>query len=45
MVIKVNFWGVYPWVRGGWGGLCEFFLTDFDPGYVVGVYELSSYSG
>ena len=30
-----------PWVGGGWGGLCEIFLTDLDPGYVAGEYELS----
>ena len=30
---------VYPWVGGGWGELCEIFLTD--PGYVAGEYELS----
>ena len=31
--------------RGDGGGLCEIFLTDFDPSYVVGEYELSRYSG
>ena len=42
MVKKVNFFrGGYPWVGGGWGGLCEIFLTDLDPGYVAGEYELS----
>ena len=34
------FRGGYPWVGGGWGG-CEIFLTDLDPGYVAGEYELS----
>ena len=24
-----------------WGGLCEIFLTDLDPGYRAGEYELS----
>ena len=42
MVKKFNFFqGGYPWVGGGWGGLCEIFLTDLDPGYVAGEYELS----
>ena len=42
MVKKVNFFRrVYPWVGGGWGGLCEIFLTDLDPGYVAGEYKLS----
>ena len=27
--------------RGWLGGLCEIFLTDLDPGYVAGEYELS----
>ena len=27
--------------RGGWGGLCEIFLTDLNPGYGAGEYELS----
>ena len=35
------FQGGYPWVGGGWGGLCEIFLTDLDPGCVAGEYELS----
>ena len=43
MVKKIG--GSYPWAGGGWGGLCEIFLTDLDPGYVVGEYELSRYSG
>ena len=44
-VKNVNFWGGYPWGGGGGGKLCRFFLTDPDPGYVVGEYELSRYSG
>ena len=34
-VKKVNFlWGL-PMGRGWWGGLCEIFLTNLNPGYVV----------
>ena len=42
---KVNFLGGYPWGGGGGEGLCCIFLSDLDPGYVVGEYELSRYSG
>ena len=41
MVKKNNFWGVYTWVGDGWVGWCKIFLTDLDPGYVAGEYELS----
>ena len=45
IVKNINFLGGYPWGGGDGGGLCEIFLTDLDPGYVVGEYELSRYSG
>ena len=43
IVKNVNFLGGLPMGRGDGGGLCEIFLTDLDPGYVVGEYELSRY--
>ena len=41
IVKKVNFWGSYLWGGGSWGGLCGIFLREFNPGYVVGKYELA----
>ena len=38
---KVNFLGGYPWGGGGGGWLCDIFLTELNPGYEVGEYELS----
>ena len=46
MVKKSIFWGRSTHgYRGGWGELCEIFLTDLYTGYVAGKYELSKYSG
>ena len=43
---KVNFGeGGYPWGGSGWGGLCEIFLRELNPGYVVGKYELDTCVG
>ena len=39
------FWGATHGEGEVGGGLCCIFLTDPDPGYVVGEYELSRYSG